>query len=84
LMIDDGAKIIAFDPKADYNELNEINFIVANSIDELIDKVDYIVLLTEWTEFKEYDWSNINKNITLFDTKNFLKIENQKIKYYSL
>lgn len=85
LMIDDGAKIIAFDPKADYNELNEIKFSVAKSIDELIDKVDYIVLLTEWNEFKEYDWSKINKNISVFDTKNFLNLEKfEKIKYYSL
>jgi UDPglucose 6-dehydrogenase len=84
LLIKNGANIKVFDPKANYNELSEINFEIKNSMVELIEEVDFIILLTEWSEFKEFDWININKNITLFDTKNFLKIENQKIKYYSI
>lgn len=85
LMVDKGAKIIAFDPKADYEELSEINFKIVSSIDVLIDKVDYIILLTEWEDFKEFDWTTIQKNISVFDTKNFLNLESfEKIKYYSL
>lgn len=84
LLISNGANIKVFDPKANYNELSEINFEIKNSIIELIEEVDFIVLLTEWVDFKEFDWSNVNKNIILFDAKNFLKIENQKIKYHSI
>lgn len=85
LMLDEGAKIIAFDPKADYEEINsEIKFDIINSIESLINNVDYIILLTEWKDFKEFNWSKVEKDISIFDTKNFLKIENEKIKYYSL
>jgi UDPglucose 6-dehydrogenase len=80
------ANIFAFDPKADYNEMIMIksNFKIMNSIEELIDNVDYLVVLTEWPEFKEFDWSSVNKNISLLDTKNYLNLNNPKIKYYTI
>lgn len=80
----EGANIFAFDPKADYNELDETNFKILNSIEELINNVDYIVLLTEWNEFKEFNWSLVDKKISILDTKNFLTLNNPKIKYYTI
>ena len=87
ILHNNGATINAFDPKADYNEMLEIeaNFYIKNSISELIDSCEFIVLLTEWPEFKEFDWSSVDKNISILDTKNFLNLTNSKnINYYSI
>jgi len=81
LMIESGASIKAFDPKADYNELTEEpKFEICGSIKETIDNVDLIVILTEWDEFKIFNWDNVDINI--FDTKGFLDID--KNNYYTL
>ena len=81
LMIEQGAIIKAFDPKADYNELTETpKFEISNSIDEAIDGVDLIIILTEWNEFKIHNWMLVNTDI--FDTKSFLDIN--KNNYYTL
>lgn len=81
-----GANILAYDPKADYTDFLNINtfFNISNSINDLIKSVDYVVLMTEWEDFKNYDWSSVKKNMAIFDTKNFLNINNTKIKYFSL
>ena len=81
-----GANILAYDPKADYTDFLNINtfFNISNSINDLIKSVDYVVLMTEWEDFKNYDWSSVKKNMAIFDTKNFLNINNPKIKYFSL
>jgi UDPglucose 6-dehydrogenase len=81
-----GANIFAFDPKADYNELLNMEniFRITNSIEELISQVDYLVVLTEWPEFKEFNWSSVDKNISLLDTKNYLNLNNPKIKYITI
>jgi len=86
LLYDNGAKLFAYDPKADYTDFITINtnFNVLNSIDDIIKNVNYIVILTEWNDFKIYDWSSVKKNLTIFDAKNFLNINNPKIKYISL
>ena len=86
LLIDEDAKVIAYDPKADYNDLilTNINFLIADSISDLLKKVNYVIILTDWMDFKYYDWSSINKNISILDTKNYLDINNEKIKYYTL
>jgi UDPglucose 6-dehydrogenase len=86
LMIEEEAKVIAYDPKADYNDLilTDINFLIAESISDLLKKVNYIIILTDWIDFKNFDWSSINKNISILDTKNYLDINNEKIKYYTL
>ena len=81
-----GDEILAYDPKADYTDFLNINtfFNISNSINDLIKSVDYVVLMTEWEDFKNYDWSSVKKNMAIFDTKNFLNINNPKIKYFSL
>jgi len=76
LLAQKGAKLKVYDPKANYKELNEeLPFKVCNSIDEAILESDLILLLTEWDEFKEYDWAKgatLVRDKKFFDTKNFL------------
>ena len=87
LIIKKGAKVKVFDPKADYNELTKkTKFKIEKSIIKIIEKVDYIVLMTEWSEFRDFDWSSITKEISILDTKNFLNSDNlpKNIKYYSV
>ena len=42
--------------------------------------------MTEWSEFRDFDWSSITKEISILDTKNFLNSDNlpKNIKYYSV
>jgi UDPglucose 6-dehydrogenase len=87
LMIEKGAKVLAFDPKADYNELTtEPKFEISHSITHTALNSDFLVLMTEWPEFKNYDWYTF-KETPIFDTKIFLdgdKLIKQGIKYYSI
>jgi len=76
LLAQKGAKLKVYDPKANYKELNEeLPFKICNSIDEAILESDLILLLTEWDEFKKYDWAKgatLVRDKKFFDTKNFL------------
>jgi UDPglucose 6-dehydrogenase len=71
-----GFKVKVYDPKANYDELSfKPEFLIASSIEGVSNSVDILVLLTEWEEFKIYDWENIPRkmrNPFFFDTKNFL------------
>jgi UDPglucose 6-dehydrogenase len=87
LIIEKGAKVKVFDPKADYNELTtKPKFEITNSIYQVTNDIDFIILLTEWQDFKNFDWSSV-KGISIFDTKNFLnpnELQKNEIKYYSI
>ncbi|NQT81087.1 MAG: nucleotide sugar dehydrogenase [Candidatus Aminicenantes bacterium] len=76
LIAQKGAILKVYDPKANYEELDkDPPFKICTSIDEAISKSHLIILLTEWNEFKEYDWKKglaLTKNKKIFDTKNFL------------
>jgi len=76
LLINKKCNVRVYDPKADYSELPiEPRFIIASSIEDVSKSVDILILLTEWKEFKDYDWKNIPKKMKrpiFFDTKNFL------------
>jgi len=71
-----GANVKLFDPKADFSELASTDeFKIVKNIEEVAQSADALVLLTEWQEFRIYDWENIPKNMSgrvFFDTKNFL------------
>jgi len=87
LLSQKGSKLKVYDPKANYDELDEeLPFKVCNSIDETISESNLIILLTEWNEFKEYNWEKgltLLKEKKLFDTKNFLyDLGLSKIGYY--
>jgi UDPglucose 6-dehydrogenase len=85
------AMIKVYDPKADYSELTvKPEFQISKSIDEVATKSDILILLTEWEDFKNYDWSsatNLMNNKIFFDTKNFLdesKMKKFGFNYYSI
>ncbi|MDP3286200.1 MAG: nucleotide sugar dehydrogenase, partial [Desulfobacterales bacterium] len=71
-----GAIVKVFDPKADYKELEFTPFFsIANNIVELAESTDALILLTEWQNFKEFNWAEIPARMRrsiFFDTKNFL------------
>ena len=86
-----GAIVKVFDPKADFNGINNENiFSINKSIEEVSLNANMLLLLTEWPQFKIFDYSLIKKNMKtpkIFDTKNFLnktKINNYGLEYYSV
>lgn len=76
LLISKNATVKVYDPKADFGELEEKqNFIIEPNIETLAKDADGLVLLTEWSEFSQYDWGRIPGtmcNPVFFDTKNYL------------
>lgn len=76
LLILKNATVKVYDPKADFGELDKKpNFIIEPNIETLARETDGLVLLTEWGEFKQYDWERIPetmRNPVFFDTKNYL------------
>ena len=86
-----GAKVKLFDPKADYSELASADeFTIAKSIEAVSLSADALVLLTEWEEFKTYDWQGIPQKMAgrvFLDTKNFLNEKDMVglgFRYYSV
>jgi len=71
-----GANVNLFDPKADYSELaSSDEFKIAGNIEEVLMSADALILLTEWDEFRTYDWQGIPEKMAgrvFLDTKNFL------------
>lgn len=86
LLVEKKSIVNVFDPKADYSELVfEPKFNIKKNIEDIINNSDLIIILTEWKEFIDYDWNNIEKKIIIFDTKNCLNLNsNEKIIYHSL
>lgn len=76
LLMNKKAVIKVYDPKADYSELTyEPAFIIASDIKTVCDSVDMLLLLTEWEDFKKYDWAPVPqcmKSPIMFDAKNYL------------
>ncbi|MBW4660803.1 MAG: nucleotide sugar dehydrogenase [Drouetiella hepatica Uher 2000/2452] len=75
-LIAKGAEIRAYDPKANWNEVQiPAQLQVCSTAYDAAADADLVVLLTEWAEFKELDFQEIRdrmKGSTFFDTKNFL------------
>lgn len=87
------ANIIVFDPKVSYNQiLSDLNYLNTRSEKENNDYISVasdpyeachgahaIAVLTEWDEFKSYDWekiyANMNKPAFVFDGRNLLDRE---------
>jgi UDPglucose 6-dehydrogenase len=64
-----GVHIIAYDPMADYSELDtKINFEIAHSIEQVINSSDITVIMTPWDEIKNFDYNSMG-NIRLFDAR---------------
>ena len=86
-----GAKVAVYDPKADFNsyEGNAV-FEVAASIEAGAESADMILLLTDWPEFRDQDWSIaavLMKTPVIFDARNFLDeqgVRDAGLDYYSI
>jgi len=76
LLINKGAEVKAYDPKANYQELEkQPPFRICRTIDEAISGSDLALILTEWKEFRDYDWGRavqLMKKRRVFDAKNLL------------
>jgi len=72
-----GARLQAFDPKADWKEVPvPAGLIVCSSAYEAASGADVAVLLTEWPDFASLDFSRVRNAMgqsILFDTKNMLR-----------
>jgi UDPglucose 6-dehydrogenase len=91
LLIKNKAKVKVFDPKADYNELGfKPKFKIEENIEDVANNSDILVVLTDWPDFKNYDWSNVissMKTKNFLDAKNFLdknKMKDVGFNFYSL
>jgi UDPglucose 6-dehydrogenase len=76
LLVKKGAHVKAYDPRADYGELDTAaDFEIGQSIDDVLRGSDLALLLTEWPQFREYDWPRggaLMRQKQIFDAKNFL------------
>ncbi len=91
LLLNKGCTVRLFDPKADYTELkNAERYLICSSPEEALQDAELGILLTEWKEFREFDWKRLiinMKNPAVFDTKNFLDgklLESLGCRYYSV
>ena len=85
------AIVKAYDPKADLSELSyKPKFIISDNIKDVSKNANLLLLLTEWPQFKEYDWAKIINTMSgniFFDAKNVLsqiKMEKIGFKYFSV
>lgn len=92
-LIDEQANVMVFDPKVTIDQMHaDLDYLNSRNSDEnkaklMSDKDPYsacegahaIAVLTEWDEFKKYDWKRIYENMQkpafLFDGRNILDIE---------
>lgn len=64
MLSNDGAKITAFDPKSMDNAKEVLtNVSYVDDIYAVVDDADLLILLTEWNEFKQIDFSEIKKRM---------------------
>ncbi len=105
ILMEDKANIAVYDPKVSKLQmLNDLNYLNSRSEDEnngLLDTstdpleickdAHAIAILTEWDEFKDYDWKNIYNNMMkpafIFDGRNILdkqKLEAIGFNYFGI
>ena len=84
-LLEEGAKLLIFDPKANPKQIrqdlnnkneNDQNIQICNSVYEISEGVDAILVITEWEEFKDIDWNLMKKNMRspswVFDTRDIV------------
>jgi len=92
ILRDMGAKVTVFDPEAMPNTqktLGNEGIEYADSQDEVFENSDFLVILTEWKQFKEISNENLLKlkDKNIFDGRNLLevsKIRELGINYFSI
>ncbi len=82
-----GVQVTAYDPKADYGELESPpTFKTASSVLEAVEGCDGIVLLTSWSEFRDYPWETVPKKMNkarFFDGQNWLQSKDRRFFEYT-
>jgi UDPglucose 6-dehydrogenase len=92
-LINEQAKIAVYDPKVNYNQIiSDLNYLETRSEEknkkwitsfddpyQACHNAHAIAILTEWDEFREYDWQKIYDNMLkpafVFDGRNLLDAE---------
>lgn len=92
LLLEQGAKIQAYDPEAMPNYLaiygNKIQ--LTKDMYSAVEDVDALIIFTEWSEFRFPNWDIIKKNMhehTIFDGRNIFTLElmqEQAFTYYNI
>lgn len=77
-LISGGAIVTAFDYQATENARAELpdSVVFANDVYETAEEADAMLVVTEWKEFRDLDWSRIKsqlRNPVIFDGRNLLK-----------
>ena len=54
------------------------NVTVFNNINDAVKSVSAIAILTEWEEFKRYNWDALPQAIIIYDGRNLIKLNNNK------
>jgi UDPglucose 6-dehydrogenase len=75
----EGATCVAYDPQADPAELAESALVVERvaSVEDVTKRAEALVILTEWPEFRDYDYAKVAaamKRPIVVDTKNILDL----------
>lgn len=104
-LLDEEANIIVYDPKVPAEQIyKDLDYLgtrsaednrrlvkVVNDPYEAMQNAHAIAVLTEWDEFKEYDWSKIKENMKkpsfVFDGRKLLvnnNMEKQGFQYYAI
>jgi UDPglucose 6-dehydrogenase len=80
LLLDKGAKIVAFDPEA-MNNVKQVlgdTIIYAESQYEALNNAEALIIATEWSEFRTPDFEAIEtrlRNKTIFDGRNLFDVK---------
>lgn len=79
-LLKEKSKCIAYDPKANLTEVPgyEKLFTVITDYHKLFEQSDAVILVTEWPEFREFDFKKLSKKMRkpiLIDSKNFLDMK---------
>lgn len=80
-LLDEGAKVHVYDPKVPHSEIHEFfpkdhNLSISNSHEEAVKDAHALIVVTDWDEFKTYDYEHIFQSMPkpafIFDGRNIL------------
>nr|WP_294990530.1 UDP-glucose/GDP-mannose dehydrogenase family protein [uncultured Sediminibacterium sp.] len=83
LLLDEGAKVVSFDPEA----MNNVKQVLGDKIGyaesqyEALDSADALIIATEWSEFRTPDFEAIENRLktkTIFDGRNLFDVKQMK------
>lgn len=78
-LMKEGAQVVAYDPQAEVNAKIAIpELVTCPSAAGVFGRVDAVLLLTEWAEFKELPWEDLKKsmrNPVVVDGRNLLDVD---------